>query len=140
MKQSEAVRHIRALRRTIQRAQTNLRDPLMGFAEDDPIQKAAETLMPWIFGPTSLLDVVVKVEDMIDAGKELVPLDFYNLMAVAWRLQPQLVVLPALIQQGEKLPEPSIDWIAGWEPETATSGAIDAPLVAVEGGGEGEGE
>lgn len=117
MKQSEAMRHIRALRRTIQRAQTNLRDPLMGFAEDDPIQQAANTLMPWIFGPTSLLDVVVKVEDMADNGFPLAGIDFYNLMTVAHRLQPQLAVLPALIQQGDELPAPELAWLGGWEEE-----------------------
>lgn len=118
IKQSEAIEHIRALRRLVQRAQTSLREEL----PDPAMQDAAAALQPWLFGPTSLLDVTAKIEDMIDGGQQLRPLDFYNIMVIAQRIDPIIGRLSALLG-APSFPAPDIEWMGGWEDEASDDSA-----------------
>lgn len=113
MKHSEAVEHIRALRRVAQRARSITAEQFDGM----PAQSEAfAQLQPWLFGPTSILDVALRVEDMIDGGAELRPLDFYNVMTIAAKIEPLINALRVL-DGGASFPLPDINWLRGWDPE-----------------------
>lgn len=73
----------------------------------------AASLSPWVCGDKDIRPLLIEIDQ---GAKPLEPLGLFNLMSVAWRLEPALAVLaPLLLPEGRDLPEPDTAWLGGWE-------------------------
>lgn len=73
----------------------------------------AATLAPWVCGDRDIRPLLIEIGQ---GTKPLEPLGLFNLMSVAWRLEPALSALaPLLLPEGRNLPEPDTAWLSGWK-------------------------
>ncbi len=119
---TEAVGYLRALRRTLMRAQGHLREQADNWygpeeaREREAFVAVSEQLWPWVYGPRSLLPTVIALKDRVDKGQPMEPINFFNLMIIVGRLDILLDPLCEMVC-GVRLPQPDSSWLSGWGPE-----------------------
>jgi len=122
MKQTEAIKHLRAFMIALQRYRSVTMEQLgPGTGELHLSEKLAAEMWPWVFGDKCPLPTLSKLLANIDSGKPLVPMDYYNMMVVLDRFIPEVkVAVNIQLGQGGHKPIPqgvSKDILKGWENE-----------------------
>jgi len=118
MKQSEAIRNLRMFMLALQRYRGITAETLgPGSGELHLSEKMAAEMWPWVFGDKCPLPILSKVLDACDAGKELAPYNYYNLMVVLHRFMPEVKVAVSINNQEFPDEMPPISIMAGWEDE-----------------------
>jgi hypothetical protein len=117
MKHSDAVRHLRAMLFTLQRARSITKEELVNAGwPEKTVQSVLETLLPWIHGDKCPVPALVKILDRVENGDRIDGMDFYNLVTIATLLQPSLLFLIGSIGNDLDFPkQPSIQWVKGWD-------------------------
>lgn len=72
-------------------------------------------MYPYLFGEVNLVRVVADLLGKVESGQGLVPLDFYNIVLMAYR---EPLMRAWFATTGHNLPEPDAAWLAGWEDES----------------------
>lgn len=67
--------------------------------EGEPDQLIQQEMHPWLFGPKSMMPLLI---ELTMGGREITPGGYLNLMSIAHRLEPSLLVCAR-----EELPHPS---------------------------------
>ena len=123
MKQSEAIAHLRVFMLALQRYRSIVMEQLGGSKDGLHLsEKMAAEMWPWVFGEKCPLPMLSKILNDVAGGKQLVPLDYYNMMFILDRFTPEIkaVTNSRLIQaRVDVIPEgpPSLTTLNGWEPE-----------------------
>lgn len=107
MKQLTAVRHLRGLLTSAQKLRSIT-------AEEDLLSEdTASRMWPLIWGEKSIIPILAKVLDKYETSGELAPLDFYNIMVIATRLEPMLGIMAGMVMPD--FPQKAdINWLKGW--------------------------
>ncbi len=116
MTKSRAIKILNIMTTTIQKMRSITRE---NGIDDD----LAEMVTPWIFGPKCPLLALITIVNKARATGELAPGDFFNMMAIAYRLQPEIAVFASLFvtQDTEPFPAEEPDYtqyLRGWAEET----------------------
>ena len=72
-------------------------------------------MYPYVFGRVNLVRVVANLLDRVESGQRLAPLDFYNIVLMAYR---DPLMRAWFATTGRNLPEPDAAWLAGWDDES----------------------
>lgn len=111
MKHSEAAWCLRLMQWSIQKSRSTMKE-MFG---DTMAETLLGDLHPWLAGNKNLLPVLSKMLDRIDNGEITTPLEFYNMMVLA-RKEPAIWMVATTCDE-KGLPEPSIEWLQGWDNE-----------------------
>ncbi len=112
---SRAIKMLNIMTATIQKMRSITR-------ESDIDDETAELLMPWIFGKKCPLSALIMLVNKAQTMGELSTGDFFNMMAIVYRLQPEIAVFASLFvtQDTEPFPTEEPDYtqyLRGWAEE-----------------------
>ncbi len=114
MKMPRAIKMLNIMTAAIQKMRSNIRE----CGIDDDI---AEMLLPWIFGKKCPLNVLISMINRAQTMGKLSTSDFFNMMVIAYRLQPEIAAFASLITHDvDAFPteEPDyMQYLGGWENE-----------------------
>lgn len=115
MKHSEAAEIIRNALWCVQKVRSISDEQ----SEGDPVLKRVQNFLePKIHDDRYMLKPLLKLVERLDAGGEVAPMEFYNMMVMIDRWGASVKVSYALAKEdGSTLPEPDIQWLRGWEQE-----------------------
>jgi hypothetical protein len=114
MKHSEAEKLIRDALWCVQRSRSISNEQSEG---DEALRRVQRFLEPKVHDEAYLLKPLLKLVERLDNGGKLAPIEFYNIMTVIHHWGASVQVAYIMESEGKAFPEPSIQWMRGWEPD-----------------------
>jgi hypothetical protein len=127
MKQSVAIQHLRTMLLGVQKLRSILsEDHMIGNDPSYPLsmtEQQAGDVWKWIWGKNCIIPILAKVIDNAETKGKLQPMDFYNMMTIACRLEPMIGTVAGIVEASATgsltFPtEASISWLSGWDKES----------------------
>lgn len=122
MKESEAVKDLYLMMRTLQRYRSTTKEQIgPGTGDLHLSDELAADMWPWVFGAKNPLPALNRILDAVEKGKGLQPMDYYNQMTILTRFMPEILMgcNIQLLQAGlPELPDHApLTIMGGWDPE-----------------------
>lgn len=124
MTHNEAERVIRDLQFILMRTRSIMRESMAatrgGSQTDDTDEMILEYMYPYLFGPKSALRAVNMTVDALDAGREMEPSTFHNILYMLW-MRPDTWTAICVVALGMgriEPPTPQVKWAGGWAKPT----------------------
>jgi hypothetical protein len=111
MKHSQAEKIIRNALFCTQKNRSIVSENLEGVSE-----RVKRFFEPKTHDERWLLKPLLKITEQIEDGKQIKPMDFYNIMVIIYKFAPELQILAAAHELPD-FPEPDIAWLKGCEQE-----------------------
>lgn len=121
MKYSEVEKIVKALLPITQKFRSDAREAVERYAPANTsgraINMALLDMYPWVFDDARLLRALSILNDRIDGGGIVTGMEFYNLMTIFYRFEPEAMTAIELAFS-LKLPRPETRWVVdNWDPE-----------------------
>jgi hypothetical protein len=121
MKKSEAAKYLRTMMVGVQKLRSIMDETGMITDKKEMeglfmTSEEAGQIWKWVWGENCVLPILVKIMDHYDDTGDLAPIDFFNMMYIALRLEPLVGVATGII--GQEFPvEFDIKWAMPFEEE-----------------------